>query len=92
MTLYSVLISQKYTDKSCYQWGFFWGIVASVFEILQLSSVIHKEADPNASPFDFLATTNHYLAAGSFDGVDILFIWLGIFSAFYLCKTMRKSK
>ena len=92
MTLFSVVISSNKTNKVLCQWGFFWGIVDSVFEILQLKTVSHTEADPNSSPFVLLKTTYHYLESGSFDGTDILFIWLGVFSAFYLCKTIRNNQ
>jgi len=78
MTFYSVLITDNLTTRAVIQWSVFWGVIDSIFEILQL-----KQRSENATPSNFwlLNNINQYLEKGHFDSSDIAFIWLGVISA-----------
>ena len=80
MTFYSILITNNLTTRAVIQWGFFWGVIDSIFEILQL-----KESSENTPPANFwlLNNINRYLENGHFDSGDLVFIWLGVASAIY---------
>ena len=87
MPIYSILIMQNYTTKSIYFWGIFWGVVDTVFEILQLRTTEDRQID---SIYLWLPDKfNHYIESGSCDAVDIAFLWLGILSAFYLWSIIK---
>lgn len=88
MPLYSILLTQDYTNKSMYFWAIFWGVIDSCFELLQLktANVTQQDAIYSWFPDRF----NHYFESGKFDISDIIFIWLGVLSVFYLWKIIKE--
>ena len=87
MPLFSVLITQEYTDKSVYFWSFTWGVIDSCFELLQLKTISNEEI----SSLWIFNRFNLYFETGHFDMGDIIFIWLGVFSVIYLWRYMKDS-
>ena len=83
MTLYSISITTKLSSNIVYQWGFFWGVVDSVFEILQLINTRDSYINFNSH---IMNLAEQFFIDGTFDILDLLFIWLGVISAFYLYR------
>lgn len=88
MTFYSVLITNKITTRIIYYWAIFWGVISSIFEILQ-NKEISSSITSNIWLFNIV---NDYLEKGSFDITDILFIWLGVISTIYLWPIINTKK
>lgn len=88
MTLYSVLITDNLTTKGVFRWSIFWGIVDSIFEVLQL-----KESAENSVPSDYwlLNNINRYLESGHFDIWDVVVIWLGVISVIFFWRLLCKN-
>ena len=85
MTLYSVVITDNLTFKGVLRWSIFWGVVDSIFEVMQL-----KEKPENAvsSGFWLIKKINYYLENGHFDIWDIAVIWLGVIFILLFWKTL----
>lgn len=88
MPLFSVLMTQDYSDKSIFFWSFTWGVIDSCFELLQLKTISNEEI----SSLLIFNRFNLYFETGYFDMVDIIFIWLGVFSVIYLGKYTKGSR
>jgi len=75
MTLYSVLITNNLSFRGVVKWSLFWGIVDSVFEVMQL-----KESTESTvlSSYWLINKINHYLGRGHFDIWDMVVIWLAV--------------
>lgn len=89
MPIYSVLIMDQCTDKSIFFWAVLWGVVDSLFEVLQLIPV--SEGNLIKANTWGLERINRYFETGSFDVFDIVFIWLGVLSVFYLWKKIKED-
>ena len=89
MPLYSVLLTQEYTNKAIYFWAIFWGVIDSCFEFLQLKTVSVTQQDAIYSWFP--DRFNRYFESGKFDMSDIIFIWLGVLSVFYLWSKVKEK-
>ena len=89
MTFYSVLITSNLSTKAVYQWAIFWGIIASAFELLQLKTAT---SGAQASDVWLINKVNRYLENGHFDGMDIVFIWLGVVTAVYVWREIKRCE
>jgi hypothetical protein len=90
MPLYSVLLTQEYTNKALYFWAIFWGVVDSCFEFLQLKTA-NATQQQEAIYAWFPDRFNRYFESGKFDLSDIIFIWLGVLSVFYLWGKIKEK-
>lgn len=84
MPLFSILLTRASSDVAVYSWAIFWGVIDSGFELMQL-----KTANTEQQNFIFLWLPDNfsrYFELGKFDIYDIIFIWLGVLSVFYLWK------
>lgn len=93
MTFYSLSITGNMTFRGVVQWGFFWGITDSFFEIMQLKEKLENSV---RSDFGLLNKVNHYLENGHFDLGDVIAIWIGVAFVIIIwhkrCRTLEESK
>jgi hypothetical protein len=88
MPFYSVFITQEYTMRAVYSWALFWGVVGSSLEILQLKI----DSDVMRSIHSLLPDVFYnYVEIRTFDFFDIIFIWIGVLSVFYLWNIIKED-
>jgi len=70
-----VLITNNLSFQGIVKWSLFWGIVDSVFEVMQLKESAESTV---LSSYWLVNKINHYLGSGHFDIWDMVVIWLGV--------------